>query len=54
VLVSFGYTNTPARELGAAMVIDRLEELPPVLAARPWAALTNGDPLRTSAPGPGA
>jgi phosphoglycolate phosphatase len=54
VLVSFGYTTVPARELGAAMVIDRLEELPPVLAARPWAALTNGDPLRTSAPGPGA
>ena len=54
VLVSFGYTTVPARELGAEMVVDQLDELPTVLAAQPWAALTNADPLRTSAAGPGA
>jgi phosphoglycolate phosphatase len=31
VLVSFGYTPTPARALGAEAVIDRLDELPAVL-----------------------
>lgn len=33
VLVSFGYTRTPARALGAARVIDHMDELPAVLAA---------------------
>jgi phosphoglycolate phosphatase len=33
VLVSFGYTAVPARELGADRVIDRFEELLPVLEA---------------------
>jgi phosphoglycolate phosphatase len=33
VLVSFGYTNVPARELGAELVIDRLAELPAALAS---------------------
>ena len=33
VLVSFGYTTVPARELGAEAVIDRLAELPQVLRA---------------------
>ena len=32
VLVSFGYTAVPARELGADAVIDRLDQLPAVLA----------------------
>jgi phosphoglycolate phosphatase len=32
VLVSFGYTQIPARELGAAQVIDHMRELPTVLA----------------------
>ena len=32
VLVSFGYTQTPARELGAACVIDRMSELAAALA----------------------
>jgi phosphoglycolate phosphatase len=32
VLVSFGYTQTPARELGAAWVIDHMGELHDVLA----------------------
>lgn len=54
VLVSFGYTTVPARELGADMVVDRLAEVPPVLAGRPWAALTRAGPLRTSVAGPGA
>ena len=31
VLVSFGYTDVPARELGAEAVIDRLDELPAAL-----------------------
>jgi phosphoglycolate phosphatase len=37
VLVSFGYTATPARALGAARVIDHMSELPATLAslARP-------------------
>jgi phosphoglycolate phosphatase len=30
VAVSFGYTETPAAELGADAVIDRFAELPPV------------------------
>ena len=29
--VSFGYTAVPARELGADAVIDRLDQLPPLL-----------------------
>lgn len=33
VLVSFGYTRVPARELGADAVIDHFRELPPALAA---------------------
>jgi phosphoglycolate phosphatase len=33
IAVSFGYTTTPARELGADAVIDRLSELPAALAA---------------------
>jgi phosphoglycolate phosphatase len=33
ILVSFGYTDTPARRLGADAVIDRLDELPGALAA---------------------
>lgn len=32
VLVSFGYTAVPARELGADAVIDRLDQLPELLA----------------------
>lgn len=32
VLVSFGYTAVPARELGADAVVDRLDELPALLA----------------------
>jgi phosphoglycolate phosphatase len=35
VLVSFGYTETPARDLGAARVIDHLSELSAVLASLP-------------------
>jgi phosphoglycolate phosphatase len=31
ILVSFGYTPTPARELGADAVVDRLHELPDAL-----------------------
>ena len=31
VLTSFGYTETPARELGADAVIDRFGELPKVI-----------------------
>jgi phosphoglycolate phosphatase len=37
VLVSFGYTPTPARELGAAQVIDHMSELAAALAALPRA-----------------
>jgi phosphoglycolate phosphatase len=37
VLVTFGYTTVPARDLGADAVIDRLDELPAALAAL-WAA----------------
>ncbi|HEX5795924.1 MAG TPA: phosphoglycolate phosphatase [Geminicoccaceae bacterium] len=33
ILVSFGYTPIPARELGADLVIDRMDELPDALAA---------------------
>jgi phosphoglycolate phosphatase len=33
VLVSFGYTQTPARALGAARVIDHMGELPAALAS---------------------
>jgi phosphoglycolate phosphatase len=33
VLVSFGYTRVPARELGAARVIDHMSELPAALAS---------------------
>lgn len=33
ILVSFGYTATPARELGADAVIDRLADLPAALTA---------------------
>jgi phosphoglycolate phosphatase len=33
VLVSFGYATVPARELGAARVIDRMDELPAALAS---------------------
>ena len=33
VLVSFGYTQTPARELGAACVIDHMSELAAALAS---------------------
>jgi phosphoglycolate phosphatase len=33
VLVSFGYTQIPARDLGAARVIDHMSELPAALAA---------------------
>ena len=33
ILVSFGYTAVPARELGAEAVIDRLADLPQVLRA---------------------
>lgn len=33
VLVSFGYTSVPARELGAEVVIDTLAELPGALAS---------------------
>jgi phosphoglycolate phosphatase len=32
VLVSFGYTQVPARRLGADRVIDRFAELPAALA----------------------
>jgi phosphoglycolate phosphatase len=32
VLVSFGYTAVPARELGAAQVIDHMSELSAALA----------------------
>lgn len=32
VLVTFGYTTVPARELGADAVVDRLDELPAALA----------------------
>jgi len=32
ILVSFGYTRTPARELGADAVIDHFDELPDALA----------------------
>jgi len=35
VLVSFGYTQTPARALGAASVIDHMRELPAALASLP-------------------
>jgi phosphoglycolate phosphatase len=37
VLVSFGYTQTPARSLGAARVIDHMSELPAALAGLPEA-----------------
>jgi phosphoglycolate phosphatase len=33
ILVSFGYTETPARALGAARVIDHMSELPEALAS---------------------
>lgn len=33
VLVGFGYTDVPARELGADAVVDELAELPQVLAS---------------------
>ncbi len=33
ILVSFGYTQTPARALGAARVIDHMRELPAALAS---------------------
>jgi phosphoglycolate phosphatase len=33
ILVSFGYTRTPARALGAARVIDHMSELPGALAS---------------------
>jgi phosphoglycolate phosphatase len=33
VLVSYGYTATPARELGVDAVIDTLHEFPAALAA---------------------
>jgi phosphoglycolate phosphatase len=33
ILVSFGYTRTPARALGAAQVIDHMSELPGALAS---------------------
>jgi len=32
IAVSFGYTLTPARELGADMVIDHFDELPDAIA----------------------
>jgi phosphoglycolate phosphatase len=35
VLVSFGYTQTPAHELGAARVIDHMRDLPAALASLP-------------------
>lgn len=35
VLVSFGYTRTPARDLGAARVIDHMSDLAAVLARMP-------------------
>lgn len=35
ILVSFGYTDTPASELGADRVIDRLDELPAALRSLP-------------------
>jgi phosphoglycolate phosphatase len=38
LLVSFGYSATPARKLGADAVIDSFEEALPVLAQLVWAA----------------
>jgi phosphoglycolate phosphatase len=35
ILVSFGYTSVPTRELGADAVIDRLDQLPEALAGLP-------------------
>ena len=32
ILVSFGYTAVPARELGAAAVVDRLADVPAAIA----------------------
>jgi phosphoglycolate phosphatase len=37
ILVSFGYTQTPARALGATCVIDHMSELPAALAGLPEA-----------------
>lgn len=34
VAVSYGYTNTPPRELGADALVDRLDEIFPILAHR--------------------
>jgi len=31
ILVSFGYTAVPARELGADRVVDSLREIPPLV-----------------------
>ncbi|OYX33216.1 MAG: hypothetical protein B7Y99_07580 [Caulobacterales bacterium 32-69-10] len=42
VLVSFGYTDTPAAELGAQAVIDHFDELPPI-SKRLLSALRRGD-----------
>ena len=40
ILVSFGYTAVPARELGADRVVDRLDQVPAALAVlRPWEVL---------------
>jgi phosphoglycolate phosphatase len=46
ILVSFGYTAVPARDLGGEAVIDRLAELPEALAALERARL---DSARTRA-----
>ena len=49
LLVGFGYTTVPARELGAEAVVDAWSEVPGALAALPrGAALTPAGTLRTS------
>jgi phosphoglycolate phosphatase len=44
ILVSFGYTPIPARELGADLVIDRMDELPAALAALGATSTARADP----------
>jgi phosphoglycolate phosphatase len=54
ILVSFGYTTVPARDLGATMVVNSLGELGEALAHVKERALTRAGPLRTSAATSGA
>jgi phosphoglycolate phosphatase len=52
IAVTFGYTDTPARELGADAVIDRFDELPTV--ARRLLVATRAAAARLQPPPPSA